>query len=225
MAVRNFQCRYKIYTKKEIDKIIDDLDIDLTDYYTKSEVDNLIPDMTDYYDKTETDNLLDDKQDVLTAGTGITIDSDNVISASGGGSGDDWTICQNVSEVNTYFDSNGAITKDMIFVFSFRDVDNNDRKRYVFFPKGTIFTTGSARSINFISESSCKSANNSWKKDIYSISITMGTNGIIDTSHWLIREVEQTTLYNGVITNTLSRTETYYYYNINGIAFYVEVRE
>ena len=87
MAVRNFQCRYKIYTKKEIDDLLSE--IDLTDYYTKSEVDNLIPDMTDYYDKTDIDGMMDDKQDVLTAGTGITIDADNVISALSGG---DWTL-------------------------------------------------------------------------------------------------------------------------------------
>lgn len=68
MAVRNFQCRYKIYTKKEIDKIIDDLDIDLTNYYDKSEI----------------DTKLADKQNVLTAGTNISISEENIISATGG---------------------------------------------------------------------------------------------------------------------------------------------
>ena len=42
----------------------------------------------DYYNKTETDNLLNAKQDTLTAGTNITIDANNVISATGGGGGD-----------------------------------------------------------------------------------------------------------------------------------------
>ena len=40
-----------------------------------------------YYTKTETDDLLDDKQGTLTAGANITIDENNVISASGGGGG------------------------------------------------------------------------------------------------------------------------------------------
>ena len=40
MAVRNFQCRYKIYTKKEIDDLLEN--IDLSDYYTKSEIDTML---------------------------------------------------------------------------------------------------------------------------------------------------------------------------------------
>lgn len=44
--------------------------------------------LSNYYTKSETDAELADKQDVLTAGTGITIDANNVISATGGGGGD-----------------------------------------------------------------------------------------------------------------------------------------
>ena len=123
MAVRNYQCRYKIYTKKEIDKIIDDLDIDLTDYYTKSEVDNLIPDMTDYYDKT----------DVLTAGTGITIDSDNVISASGGGYSFDLPL----------YDDNGTIKiKGYEVITSLEElVANKDKEIIGVFVANSTYTT------------------------------------------------------------------------------------
>ena len=41
----------------------------------------------DAYTKAETDNLLNAKQNTLTAGTGITIDENNVISSTGGGGG------------------------------------------------------------------------------------------------------------------------------------------
>lgn len=50
---------------------IGDTDIDLSNYYTKSQT----------YSKTETDNLLDDKQDKLTAGNHITIAQDGTISS------------------------------------------------------------------------------------------------------------------------------------------------
>ncbi len=61
--------------------------VDLTNYYTKTEIDSA------HYTKTETNNLFDTHksdsdakyQAKLTAGTNITISSDNVISASGGG--------------------------------------------------------------------------------------------------------------------------------------------
>lgn len=51
--------------------------------YSNAEID-----LSDYYDKETTDALLDTKQDVLTAGTNITIEN-NVISATGGGGGGD----------------------------------------------------------------------------------------------------------------------------------------
>ena len=41
--------------------------------------------LSNYYTKSEVDAELSDKQDTLTAGTGITIDANNVISATGGG--------------------------------------------------------------------------------------------------------------------------------------------
>lgn len=50
--------------------------------YSSTEID-----LSDYYDKETTDALLDTKQDVLTAGTNITIEN-NVISATGGGGAD-----------------------------------------------------------------------------------------------------------------------------------------
>lgn len=42
-------------------------------------------DLSDYVTESELEDALDDKQDVLTAGTNITIDENNVISATGGG--------------------------------------------------------------------------------------------------------------------------------------------
>lgn len=47
----------------------------------QSQIDDLDVDMTDYYTKTETNTLLGDKQNTLTAGTNITIEN-NVISAT-----------------------------------------------------------------------------------------------------------------------------------------------
>lgn len=44
-------------------------------------------DLENYYNKQETDGLLENKQNKLTAGENITIDENNVISASGGSSG------------------------------------------------------------------------------------------------------------------------------------------
>lgn len=61
------------------------------DYYTKAQVNALLAlkaDKATTYTKTETDALLDGKQDVLTAGAGITIEDESgalVISATGGG--------------------------------------------------------------------------------------------------------------------------------------------
>ncbi|BDT02506.1 hypothetical protein [Spiroplasma ixodetis] len=49
----------------------------------------------DYYTKIETNNLLDKKQNKLIAGTNITIDENNKISASGGGSVDENRIFNN----------------------------------------------------------------------------------------------------------------------------------
>lgn len=55
-----------------------------------NEINAKSPDLSNYYTKSEIDNLLNQKQNKLTAGTNITIDSNNVISASGGGTGDNW---------------------------------------------------------------------------------------------------------------------------------------
>ena len=74
-------------TNSRIDTVSGDVatKADAADVYTKSEVDTKIAeiDLSDYYDKTEVDGLLDDKQDTLVAGDNITI-SGNVISAIGG---------------------------------------------------------------------------------------------------------------------------------------------
>lgn len=195
MAVRNYQCRYKIYTKKEIDEIIDNLDIDLTDYYTKSEVDNLIPDMTDYYDKTDIDGMMDDKQDVLTAGTGITIDSDNVISASGG-SGGTWTKRTPNNDWSDLFEVDGTTVKpkkDILFV------DSNKCEFYAM--KGINNTSGyfeivfSAFGMNTATQDVYK---------IYSLSHIMVTSGNIDNTASSFNNYYDTiefTINQGSITN------------------------
>lgn len=76
-----------------------EISADLSNYYNKTEVDNkdtatldsakgyTDTKLTDYYTKTDTNTLLNAKQDTLTAGTNITIDANNVISATGGGGG------------------------------------------------------------------------------------------------------------------------------------------
>lgn len=53
-------------------------EVDLSDYYTKSETYS----KSESYNKTEVDNLLDDKQDKLTAGQNIQIAQDGTISAT-----------------------------------------------------------------------------------------------------------------------------------------------
>lgn len=58
--------------------------------YTWEKIGNTKVDLSQYYKKDETDTLLDEKQDKLTAGTGISIDENNVISATGGASSADW---------------------------------------------------------------------------------------------------------------------------------------
>lgn len=58
--------------------------IDLSDYYTKDEVDEIIETEEEVI-STALNKLNDEKQPLLTAGTNITIDEDNVISATGGG--------------------------------------------------------------------------------------------------------------------------------------------
>lgn len=96
--------RGEIATKQDILTAGSNIDItnneisaDLSNYYSKTEVDNkdtatldsakgyTDTKITDYYTKTQTDTLLNAKQDTLTAGNNITIDANNVISATGGG--------------------------------------------------------------------------------------------------------------------------------------------
>lgn len=104
----------EVYTKTEVDTALSGK-ANVSDVYTKTQVDNALSgkaNTSDVYNKTQVDNLLTakadasnvytksqvdstvsridgdiaGKQDVLTAGTGITI-SNNVISATGGGGG------------------------------------------------------------------------------------------------------------------------------------------
>lgn len=64
------------YTKAEVDNIVQNLEVDLSDYYTKSQVDTLIKnvevDLTDYYTKAEVDNFI---QNITNNATTITIRS------------------------------------------------------------------------------------------------------------------------------------------------------
>ena len=64
------------YTKDEVDDLIDGLE---------TEIDGIGEELNNYYNKTQVDTALDGKQDKLTAGQNITIDANNVISATGGG--------------------------------------------------------------------------------------------------------------------------------------------
>lgn len=74
------------YNKTEVNsRLADKADASTT--YTKTEVDTALSSKANansVYTKTETDDILDAKQDTLTAGTGINIDANNVISATGG---------------------------------------------------------------------------------------------------------------------------------------------
>lgn len=67
-------------------------------------------DLDDYYNKEETNGLLEDKQDKLTAGINITIDENNVISASGGGEIDADEIPCYIAQV----DESGVFSSDFL---------------------------------------------------------------------------------------------------------------
>lgn len=76
-----------IYSKEQTDALLGNK-ANTSDVYTKANVDSLLSNKantSDVYTKAQVDTALDDKQDILTAGTGITI-SNNVISASASGS-------------------------------------------------------------------------------------------------------------------------------------------
>lgn len=73
----------------------------------------------DAYTKAETDALLDDKQDVLTAGTNITIEN-NVISATGGGSSESWVKIVPTAWSDLLYDATSTqfkIKRDFIIKF------------------------------------------------------------------------------------------------------------
>lgn len=74
--IRNYPFRGKIYTAKQVDEIISNVDPDLSNYYDKSEIDTIIDNV---------DSAIDAKQDTLIAGDNISI-VDNVISAIVSGS-------------------------------------------------------------------------------------------------------------------------------------------
>lgn len=108
------------YTKSEITTMFSsyftktEINTMLGDYYTKLQIDTTL---ADYYTDSEVDALLDDKQDVLTAGDNITIEN-NIISASGGGSGTITYFDTYDSLVNLgLVDSNFIVIKDFIIEF------------------------------------------------------------------------------------------------------------
>ncbi len=83
-----------VYTAETIVAALDDIfePVNVSDVYTKEQIDEMLDDyaeLTDldqFIDATELAAALTDYQEKLTAGTGITIDANNVISATGGGS-------------------------------------------------------------------------------------------------------------------------------------------
>ena len=83
----NVYAKSEVYNKTETDNLLS-AKANANNVYTKSEVytKNEVYNTTEVYNMQEVNNLLNDKQDELTAGTGITIQN-NVISATGGGSG------------------------------------------------------------------------------------------------------------------------------------------
>lgn len=101
-----------IYVDGEWELIGDtSVDIDLSDYYTKSEVDDLIPDVSNFTTKTYVDSELDKKQDTLVDGENISI-VDNTISAvdTKYTAGENVTITNNVISA-TQPDVTGFATK------------------------------------------------------------------------------------------------------------------
>lgn len=98
----------------------------------KKLVDKVNTPAVDAYTKTETDALLDEKQDVLTAGTGIAISEQNVISVSGGG---DWVLRTPNNDWSDLFElDDGRIKtkKDILFIYG----TANDGLFSNMYPKG-----------------------------------------------------------------------------------------
>ena len=95
-------------------------------------------DTSNFYTKTETDNLLDDKQDVLTAGTGISITND-VISATGGEGS--WRIIQSIDEFKQLFNNSiyDPLSKDICIRFRDNVINSttNADSKILFLPKGS----------------------------------------------------------------------------------------
>ena len=140
--MRNYPFRYNIYTKKQIDNLLDEIESEL-------------PDMTDYYTKSETDTLLGNKQNTLTAGdniaisdnvisatdtkytagTGISISDENVISSQGASytAGDGISISNNVIKVSNdwekiesdYYDKIVTDSNNYDYLFILKDGNNN----------------------------------------------------------------------------------------------------
>ncbi len=97
-----------VYTKSQTDALISPK-ADASNVYTKAQVDNLVSpkaNSVDVYTKTQTDNLLLEKQNVLTAGSGITIAND-IISATGGSGSVGYKLVKHIrwSELFTITDS------------------------------------------------------------------------------------------------------------------------
>lgn len=162
--IRNYPFRGKIYTAKQIDKLIESGgSFDPTLYYTKN----------------ATDELLDDKQDVLTAGSNVQISEQNVISATDttytagsgiaiseqnvisatGGAGSDWTVVTS-TDWRTNIISIQAGTNTVTFL---KDcclciLQSVEICGTVFIPKGSKFSKYTA--INFGNKATAATVNN-----------------------------------------------------------------
>lgn len=93
-----------------------DAKADASDVYTKTEVDAelaLKADADDVYTKQEVDEALAGKQDELVAGDNITIEG-NVISATGGGSGDSYTRAETDALLAEKADADDVYTKSEV---------------------------------------------------------------------------------------------------------------
>lgn len=114
------------YTKSEVDNLI--ASIDLSDYYTKSEINATF---TNYYTKTETDSVLALKQDKLTAISPIIIDENNI-------SLNEWRIYDNLDWRGLFDVSTNArpTLKDMIVKITYLD-----RGICYYIPKGSSSAT------------------------------------------------------------------------------------
>lgn len=114
------------YTKTQVDGIFDG-------YYTKTQIDTTL---ASYYTKTETDTLLDAKQGTLTAGDNITIVND-VISATGGGSAENWVVYNGNWSNYFSYDGIGVYTTTVLEDCILHIKAHSNRHYYIRFYKNT----------------------------------------------------------------------------------------